>query len=54
MFWENFVNLCNKIGISPTALCEKLGYSNATATKWRKGSVPRYTTVQSLRPRQKA
>lgn len=48
MFWENFVNLCNKSGISPTALCEKLGYSNATATKWRKGSVPRYTTVQKI------
>lgn len=48
MFWENFVDLCNKNGISPTALCEALGYSNATATKWRKGAMPRPATVQKI------
>ena len=48
MFWEKIVELCNTNGTSPTALCEKLGYSNATATKWKKGAIPRSTTIQRI------
>ncbi len=48
MFWRNFVALCNKNGVTPTALCEMLGYSNATATKWKKGAIPRSTTLQKI------
>ena len=48
MFWEKIVELCNSNGTSPTALCEKLGYSNATATKWKKGAIPRSTTIQRI------
>ena len=40
MFWENFYNLCLEIGKKPSKVCEELGFSNATATKWKKGSIP--------------
>ena len=48
MFWENFVKLCNKTHTSPTAVCAELGYSNAIATKWRRGSIPRSATLHKI------
>lgn len=48
MFWENFVLLCNKRLKSPNKVCADLGYSSATATKWKNGSVPRDTTLKSI------
>lgn len=40
MFWKRFYELCNKQGVSPNRVCAELGFSNATATKWKNGSVP--------------
>ena len=40
MFWEKFYKLCIERGTSPNAVCAELKFSNATATKWKKGSVP--------------
>lgn len=40
MFWERFYNLCIEVGKKPSKVCEELGFSNATATKWKKGSIP--------------
>ena len=40
MFWEKFYNLCIERGTKPNAVCAELKFSNATATKWKKGSVP--------------
>lgn len=48
MFWNNFVTLCNKESKTPNAVCAELGFSVATATKWKKGAVPRDTTLQKL------
>ena len=48
MFWKNFINLCNERNISPTAACEQLGYSNAIATKWKRGAVPRSATLHKI------
>ena len=48
MFWENLITLCNKNGITPNSLCAKLGYSSATSTKWKNGSIPRSTTLRKL------
>ena len=48
MFWENFVSLCDEKKISPNAVCEALGLSNATATKWKRGAMPRNATVQAI------
>lgn len=40
MFWDNFYNLCLENNITPSALTKELGLSNATATKWKKGTIP--------------
>ena len=40
MFWERFYDLCRKTHASPNRVCAELGFSNATATKWKNGSVP--------------
>ena len=48
MFWENFVALCNKRYKSPNKVCAELGYSSATATKWKGGSIPRDTTLHLI------
>lgn len=40
MFWERFYTLCKKQKTSPNRVCSELGFSNATATKWKNGSVP--------------
>ena len=45
MFWDKLIALCNAKHISPSKLCENLGLSNATATKWKNGSQPRDTAI---------
>lgn len=48
MFWNNFVELCNKKSVSPNGACADLGLSTATATKWKQGAVPRDTTLKRI------
>lgn len=48
MFWNTFVELCSKNKVSPNAVCKELGFSNATATKWKNGSEPRDTTCNKI------
>jgi transcriptional regulator with XRE-family HTH domain len=48
MFWEKFVSLCIEKGISPNGACAELGLSNATATKWKNGSIPRNNTLKKV------
>lgn len=48
MFWEKFIFLCEKKKESPNMVCSKLGFSTATATKWKNGSVPRDTTLLKI------
>lgn len=48
MFWEKYVSLCNKKNLSANAVCEILGFSGAIATKWKKGSTPRDTTLKKI------
>lgn len=48
MFWEKFVSLCAEKGVSPNSVCAELGLSNATATKWKNGSIPRNTTLKKV------
>ena len=48
MFKQNFINLCNKKGVAPTAACRAVGLSNATFTCWTDESVPRRATLQRI------
>lgn len=40
-FWEVFYSECQKQGTSPSAVCKAIGLSNATATGWKNGTLPK-------------
>lgn len=48
MFYEIFLKLCNQNNIKPNNVTKAIGLSNATATDWKKGSVPRDTTLLKI------
>ncbi len=48
MFWNNFVNLCNNKGKSPTAVISELGISRGSVTHWRTGKVPHHNTLLKI------
>lgn len=41
MFWDIFYNLCILNGTKPNAVCKELNLSNATATHWKNGTMPK-------------
>lgn len=41
MFWDTFFDECNKKGTTPNAVCKAIGLSNATATGWKNGTLPK-------------
>lgn len=47
-FWEVFNLLCEKSKKTPNFVCAELKLSNATATHWKNGTVPRGTTLQKV------
>ncbi len=48
MFKKNFIKICNDRGIPPTTVCQKIGLTAATFSKWTESSVPRKTTLFKL------
>ena len=40
MFWNNFVNQCEKIEKSPTVVVEDLGFKRSAVTSWKNGALP--------------
>ena len=48
MFYINYVALCNKIGKSPSAAAEEMGFKRSVVTRWSKGSTPRQSTLQKV------
>lgn len=47
-FRQNFIRLCNQRGEAPSAVCLKVGLSNATFSQWDDNSVPRRATLTKL------
>lgn len=47
-FWERYVLECEKIGKKPTPMAMEMGFSNATATKWKNGALPDGSTLIKL------
>ena len=41
LFWERFYELCTNSDKKPNTVCNELGFSTATATYWKKGTVPK-------------
>lgn len=48
MFKKIFIDLCNGRKESPSAVCMKLGLSNAAFSKWTDESIPRRATLQRI------
>lgn len=40
MFYDNYVNLCNSVGKSPSAVAVELGFKKSAVTRWKRGSTP--------------
>lgn len=40
MFWDIFSSLCKMNDTTPNAVCKELGFSNATASYWKKAKNP--------------
>lgn len=47
-FFDKYVSLCAAEGKSPSAVAMSLGFSNATVSSWKKGSIPTYNTLVKL------
>ena len=48
LFYINYVALCNKIGKSPSAVDEEMGFMRSVVTRWSKGTIPRQATLQKV------
>jgi len=48
MFKKIFIDLCNERKEAPSAVCVKLGLSNAAFSKWTDESIPRRATLQRM------
>lgn len=48
MFKENFIKLCNQNNVAPTVVCQAIGLTAATFSKWDEKSVPRKATLYKL------
>ena len=48
VFYTNFVRLCNKNGISPSAAAEEMGFQRSVITRWSQGTTPRRATLEKV------
>lgn len=48
MFWNNYVRLCSEKKKSPNGVANELELSSGSITAWKKGAVPRSTTLQKI------
>lgn len=48
MFWDVYLKLCNSIGKAPSAVAKEMGFSNAAATGWKNGAMPRSAALAKI------
>lgn len=48
MFWNIFLELCNKKRMKPTKVVCELGISRGSITNWKKGSMPNDSTLLKI------
>ena len=48
MFYDVFMSLCEKKGVSPNKALTDCGVSRTSTAKWREGATPRGVTLQKL------
>ena len=45
VFWDNYVQLCNKKGVSPSRAAKDVGITTASCSGWRNGAIPRQAVL---------
>lgn len=49
MFYDKFKTKCEEISETPNSVCLKLGFSNSTATYWKKsGKAPKRESLEKI------
>ena len=48
MFKKNFIKICNERNVAPTVVCQAIGLTAATFSKWDDNSVPRKATLYKI------
>lgn len=48
IFWEVFYHLCENNNKTPNAVCKELNLSNATATHWKNGTMPKGDVLSNI------
>ena len=48
LFWERFYSLCSEKKVKPNTVCAELGYSSATSTHWKNGTIPKGDVLLNL------
>lgn len=51
MFWQNYVEICEKNGVRPRKVAAEIGVADATVTRWKNGSVPNRDTLEKIAKR---
>lgn len=48
MFYDRFIKLCERKGVTPATAAKEIGLSNSVTTYWKRGSVPKVDTMQKI------
>ena len=48
VFYDKFLELCRKKGVAPTAVVTELGLGKSNVTYWKKGSMPKNSTLKKI------
>ena len=48
MFWEIFLSLCYKRGVTPTHVVKEAKIAAGSVTKWKNGIMPRQPTIKRI------
>lgn len=48
MFYDNYLRLCNRRGVSASAAAQEMGLSRAAVTGWAQGNTPRDSTLRRI------
>lgn len=48
MFYDNFLTICRRKGITPTSVIKEAGISSGNITNWKRGIAPKLPTLKKL------
>lgn len=48
MFWQKYVEVCEKNGVRPRKVAAEIGVADATVTRWKNGSTPNRDTLEKI------